>query len=132
FLRRELPESRRYLPLDRRTSGHRSAAMLRQRPFIGPLLLGCGTVLLIHVATEATVFSVDFPETQRHLSSSAANLLLVAAGAAALPVLTLSGRLSDRIGRRRVCITGLVVQSAGLLVFFIVARGTVALGFSLG
>src|SRR4051794_37012713 len=132
FLRRELPESQRYLALDRRTSTDRPLALLARPPFRKPLLLVCVAVLACNLTTEATVFSVDFLETQRHLSTSAANLLLVAAGAAALPVLTLSGRLSDHVGRRRVCIAGLVVQAGGLLVFFIVARGAVALGFSLG
>jgi putative MFS transporter len=132
FLRRELPESKRYLSLDRRTTEHQSASMLFRRPFVRPLVLVCLVVLVCNLTTEAVVFSVDFLETQRHLTSTVANLLLVVAGAAALPVLTLAGRLSDRIGRRRVCVAGLVVQSGGLLVFFIVARGAVALGFSLG
>jgi MFS family permease len=132
FLRRTLPESDRYLALDRRTSGHQPASLLLRRPFVRPLFLVCVTVLACNLTTEATIFSVDFLETRRHLSTSAANLLLVAAGAAALPVLTLAGRLSDRIGRRRVCIAGLVIQSVGLLVFFIAARGTLQLGLALG
>lgn len=132
FLRRELPESDRYLALDRRVAGHQPASLLMRRPFVGPLLLVCVTVLVCNLTTEAVVFSIDFLETQRHLSASAANLLLVAAGAVALPVLVIAGRLSDRIGRRRVCITGLVIQSAGLLVFFIAARGTLQLGLALG
>lgn len=132
FLRRELPESGRYLALDRRTTSHQPASVLFHRPFVRPLLIVCLAVLLCNLTTEAVVFSLDFMQTQRGLSASTANLLLVAAGAAALPVLVLSGRLSDRIGRRGVCVAGLVVQAGGLLVFFIVARGAVALGFSLG
>jgi len=132
FLRRELPESGRYLALERRIGSSAPASLLLRRPYIGPLLAVCVAVLLCNLTTEATVFSIDFLEKDRHLSSSAANLLLVAAGAVALPVLTLSGRLSDRIGRRRVCVAGLVIQAGGLLVFFIVARGTVQLGLSLG
>jgi putative MFS transporter len=132
FLRRELPESRRYLALDPRTTATQPASALFRRPFLRPLLIVCVAVLLCNLTTEAVVFSLDFMQTQRGLSSSTANLLLVAAGAAALPVLTLSGRLSDRIGRRRVCVVGLLVQAGGLLVFFIAARGAVALGFSLG
>jgi MFS family permease len=132
FLRRELPESNRYLALDRRTSGHQPATLLMHRPFVAPLLLVCLTVFACNLTTEATVFSVDFLETQRHLSTSAANLLLVAAGLVALPVLTLAGQLSDRVGRRRVCMAGLVVQSIGLLVFFIAARGALQLGLALG
>jgi MFS family permease len=132
FLRRELPESNRYLAVQRRTTTATSERALLHRPFIGPLLLVCVTVFLCNLTTEATIFSIDFLQTQRHLSSSAANLLLVAAGAAALPVLTLSGGLSDRIGRRRVCVAGLLTMSGGLVVFFIVARGTLQLGLSLG
>jgi putative MFS transporter len=132
FLRRELPESGRYLALDRRTTGDQPASVLFHRPFLRPLLIVCVAVLLCNLTTEAVVFSLDFMQTQRGLSSSTANLLLVAAGAAALPVLVLSGRLSDRIGRRGVCVAGLLVQAGGLLVFFIAARGAVALGFSLG
>jgi MFS family permease len=132
FLRRELPESGRYLALDRRTTSDQPVAVLFRRPFVRPLVIVCLAVLLCNLTTEAVVFSLDFMQTQRGLSSSTANLLLVAAGAAALPVLVLSGRLSDRIGRRGVCVTGLLVQAGGLLVFFIAARGAVALGFSLG
>jgi len=131
FLRRELPESGRYLALDRRTTSDQPVSVLFHRPFARPLLVVCLAVLLCNLTTEAVVFSLDFMQTQRGLSSSTANLLLVAAGAAALPVLVLSGRLSDRIGRRGVCVAGLLVQAGGLLVFFIVARGAVALGFSL-
>ena len=132
FLRRELPESQRYLSLDRRETPMLPASALLRRPFVGLLLVLCAGVFLANLTTEAIVFSIDFLQTQRHLSSSAANLLLVAAGAAALPVLIVAGRLSDRIGRRRVCVTGLVIQAGGLLVFFIVARGALQLGLALG
>ena len=132
FLRRQLPESDRFLAVERRTAERTPATVLMRHPFVGPLLLVCVTVLLCNLTTEATIFSIDFLETQRHLSASEANLLLVGAGAAALPVLLLSGRLSDRIGRRRVCVAGLMVMSAGLLIFFIVARGGPQLGLSLG
>jgi MFS family permease len=132
FLRRHLPESDRYLAVERRTTTATSPTVLLRPPFIGPLLLVCVTVMLCNLTTEATIFSIDFLETQRHLSASEANLLLVAAGAIALPVLTLSGRLSDRVGRRRVCVAGLLIMSVGLLVFFIVARGGLQLGLALG
>ena len=130
FLWRELPESHRYLALEQGAERTRVSVLLRA-PFLRPLLIICAAVLAINLTTEATIFSVDFLETRRHLSASAANLLLVIAGAAALPVLTLAGRISDQVGRRMVCVVGLVVQSGGLLLFFIVARGTVALGASL-
>ena len=132
-LSRSLPESTRYAAFASRhdrMQGH--AGLLTRPPFRRPLAQICLMVLLANLTTEATVFAVDFMETDRGLSSSSANLLLVVAGAVALPVLTLAGRLSDHIGRRRVCASGLVVQGAGLLVFFIVARGTMQLGLALG
>ncbi|MDQ1695545.1 MAG: transporter, putative metabolite:H+ symporter [Frankiaceae bacterium] len=131
FLRRALPESARYLAVERSDHEPQPGRLLTQPPFVRPLVLICLTILLINLTTEATIFSIDFLENRRHLSTSSANLLLVAAGALALPVLTLAGRLSDRIGRRRVCMAGLVVQAGGLLLFFIVARGAFALGATL-
>lgn len=131
-LNRSLPESARYQSVaDRHDVSQGRAALLAQAPYRRPLLLICAMILLGNLATEATVFAVDFMETDRGLSASSANLLLVVAGAVALPVLTLSGRLSDRIGRRRVCMSGLLVQAGGLLLFFIVARGVVGLGLAL-
>jgi MFS transporter, putative metabolite:H+ symporter len=131
FLRRQLPESQRYLTLDRSLTPAQPARLLLRPPVRSALLLVCVIVVLINLTTEATIFSIDFMQTRRGLSATTANLLLVAAGAVTLPVLVLSGRLSDRIGRRRVCVGGLVVQSIGLLVFFIVARGALELGVAL-
>jgi putative MFS transporter len=131
FLRRQLPESQRYLTLDRSLTPPQPARLLLRPPVRNALLLVCVIVVLINLTTEATIFSIDFMQTRRGLSATTANLLLVAAGAVTLPVLVLSGRLSDRVGRRRVCVGGLAVQSIGLLVFFIVARGTLQLGVAL-
>jgi MFS transporter, putative metabolite:H+ symporter len=131
-LNRSLPESVRYQSVaDRHDISQGRAGLLGRPPYRRPLLLICLMILLGNLATEATVFAVDFMETDRGLSASSANLLLVAAGAVALPVLMLSGRLSDNIGRRRVCMAGLLVQAGGLLLFFIVARGVAGLGLAL-
>jgi MFS family permease len=132
LLSRRLPESIRYqAAAERHDASQGRSGLLARPPYRRPLLLICVMILFGNLATEATVFAVDFMESDRGLSSSAANLLLVAAGTVALPVLTLAGRLSDRIGRRRVCMTGLLVQAGGLLLFFTVARGVVGLGAAL-
>lgn len=131
WLRRRLPESQRFVTLDRATTPPQPARLLFRPPLRSALLLICAVVVLINLTTEATIFSIDFMQTQRGLSATAANLLLVGAGAATLPVLVLAGRFSDRVGRRRVCVGGLIVQSTGLLLFFIVARGAPALGVCL-
>ncbi len=131
FLRRVLPESERFLAVERMVAQPQPVSLLLRPPYVRPLLLVCLAVLLVNLTTEPTVFSIDFMQTRRGLSATEANLLLVAAGAATLPVLILAGRLSDRVGRRRVCIAGLLVQSVGLLFFFVIARGGLALGLSL-
>jgi MFS transporter, putative metabolite:H+ symporter len=131
-LSRSLPESRRYQAIAQRHDASQGrAALLARAPYRRPLLLICVMILLANLATEATIFAVDFMESDRGLSSSSANLLLVVAGAVALPVLTMAGRLSDRVGRRWVCMSGLLVQAGGLLLFFSVARGIVGLGLAL-
>src|SRR5205823_2880536 len=128
-LNRTLPESERYASFAALHDPEQGQARLLARPpFRRPLALICLMVLLGNLTTEATVFAVDFMQTSRGLSSSAANLILVASGLVALPVLILAGRFSDVIGRRRVCAAGLLVQAGGLLVFFIVARGAAQLG----
>ncbi|HET7531397.1 MAG TPA: MFS transporter [Mycobacteriales bacterium] len=132
-LNRDLPESTRYVRLAARHDPEQGAAReLLRPPFRRPLVLICAAILLGNLATQGTVFAVDFMQTERGLSSSAANLLLVGAGAVALPVLTLAGRLSDQVGRRRVAAGGLVVQAVGLMVFFVLAHGALQLGLALG
>src|SRR4051794_34928210 len=49
FLRRELPESARYLALDRRTTSEQTVSMLFRRPFRRPLLIVCVAVLLCNL-----------------------------------------------------------------------------------
>jgi len=124
FLRRALPESSRYERLVASGRMHGVARMLLEPPHRNRLFLICGTVVFANLTTQATVFAIDYMQTQRHLGTSAANLVLVAAGTICLPVLTGAGRLSDRLGRRPVCATALVVQAVGIILFFNVATTT--------
>lgn len=126
-LRRSLPESERYQRLVDSGHEHGRARALLAPAYRRTLLLVCVTVALANLTTQATVFAVDYLQTQRHLGSSAANLVLVAAGTIALPMLTGAGRLSDRWGRRPICVAALVVQAGGIVAFFNLARGTVSL-----
>lgn len=91
------------------------------------LLLLCGVLFLANLTTQATVYVVDFMETERHLSASAASLTLVASGALAIPILLLAGSLSDRVGRKPVLCSFLVVMVGGLYLFFHVATGELGL-----
>ena len=120
-LRRSLPESHRYEDLVASGRMHGQARALLAPPYRGRLLLICGTVVLANLTTQATVFAIDYMQTQRHLGTSAANLVLVGAGSICLPVLTGAGRLSDRLGRRPVCAVALGIQAVGVVLFFNVA-----------
>jgi len=131
FLRRTLPESSRF---EAAASAGRLAASWRSllRPPHGRrLVLVCAVALLGSLLTQASVFVIDFMETQRHLSSSAANLILVGAGALAIPVLIGAGSISDRLGRKRIGCSFLALCLAGVLGFFFIARRPLGLFLAL-
>jgi putative MFS transporter len=120
-LRRSLPESHRYSALAATGHMHGKATALFRPPYRSRVLLFCGTVVIANLTTQATVFAIDYMQTQRHIGTSAANLILVGAGTICLPMLTGAGRLSDRLGRRPVCAAALLVQAVGIVLFFNVA-----------
>lgn len=130
MLRRRLPETKRY----RDAAAHHIEASWRdivQRPHRRNLIVLCAVALLGNLTAQATVYVVDFMQTQRHLSASAASLTLVASGAVAIPVLLLAGSLSDRIGRKPVVCSSLVLAVVGVACFFYAAHGELALLLSL-
>lgn len=91
------------------------------------LLLLCVVAVLANLTAQATVYVVDFMQSQRHLSASAASLTLVASGALAIPVLLIAGSLSDRLGRKPVLCSFLVVSVVGFFCFFYLAHSELAL-----
>lgn len=95
------------------------------------LLLLCVVAVLANLTAQATVYVVDFMESQRHLSASAASLTLVASGALAIPVLLVAGSVSDRFGRKPVLCSFLVVSVLGFFCFFYLAHSELALFASL-
>jgi putative MFS transporter len=127
WLRRRLPESSRFLAArDHHMLASRWSQLLRP-PHRGRLVLLCTAALLVNLTAQAVVFVVDFMQTQRHLSATTANLILIGAGAAAIPVLLIAGSVSDRYGRKPVCCGFLVLSAIGLVCFFVLARGPAAL-----
>jgi len=127
LLRRRLPESGRFLAASQhRRLASRWSEMLRPA-HRSRLVLICTTAVLVNLTAQAAVFVVDFMQTQRHLSATAANLILVGAGALAIPVLILAGSASDRYGRKPVCCSFLVLSVIGLVCFFVLARSPAAL-----
>jgi putative MFS transporter len=126
-LRRRLPESGRFTRA--RAAGHLSDRWQRilHPPHRRWLILLCLVSVLAALTTHAATFAVDFMETQRHVSPSAASFLIVGAGTPAIVVLVTAGALSDRYGRKLIgCSFGLLAV-AGALDFFFVARSLPAL-----
>ena len=130
-LRGRLPESKRFEAAQQQ--GHLTGRWteIMRPPHRAKLLLACAALFLAELITHAQVFVIDFMETQRGLSPSVANLILIAGGGLAIPVLIYAGTLSDRFGRRNTSIFFLVVSIAGPLLFFQVARGPFTLFLTL-
>jgi MFS family permease len=127
FMRRRLPESSRFeaaASQDRLASSWRS---LLRPPYARLLIVICTASLLTSLLTQASVFVIDFMQTERHLSASTANLILVGAGALAIPVLVGAGSVSDRLGRKRIGCGFLALSVIGALWFFFLARNGVGL-----
>lgn len=127
LLRRTLPESHRFAEAEQRHALAERWTVILRPPHRARLLLLCATGFLLAMTAQATVFVVDFMESDRGLSASKANLALVASGAVVLPLLTLAGRVSDRVGRKPVAVVSLAVETVGLFVFFFAAHGWVEL-----
>src|SRR5205823_4955459 len=116
--RRRLPESRRFIRAKAdRALDRRWHTILRppHRRWLGLVIL---TGLLLELTNLAVVFALDFLQTQRHLSASTANFLLVAAGLPGIATMILVGSLSDRLGRRRVGCSFGAASLVGAAVFF--------------
>jgi MFS family permease len=127
FFRRRLAESARFTAA---ASAHRLADSWRSllRPPHGRLLIYvCTAAGLGGLLAQAAVFVIDFMQTERHLSASEANLILVGAGALAIPVLVTAGSLSDRLGRKRIGCCFLALNVAGTLGFFFLAHSPLTL-----
>ena len=126
-LRRQLPESKRFeAAQDQGRLSPRASEILR-KPHVGKLLLACAALFLAELITHAQVFVVDFLQTQRGMTPSTANIMLITSGGLAIPVLIYAGALSDRFGRRNTSILFLCVSVVGPLLFFLWARGTIPL-----
>jgi putative MFS transporter len=127
WLRRTLEETARYRAavIGGAVAG-RWTEILRA-PHRRRLIWLCIVAVLANLTAQATVYVVDFMESQRHLSPSAASFTLVVAGTLAIPVLLVAGSISDRLGRKPVLCTFLVVSVVGLYCFFYLAHGQLPL-----
>jgi MFS family permease len=118
FLRRRLPESRRFI-----AAQEQGTLAERWQAIFGPtvrrwLILVVVTTFLTQLIQQASTFTIDFLETDRGLSATAANFMLVFAGLPGIPIMVWAGSLSDRYGRRIVGCTFAFASVAGALGFF--------------
>jgi putative MFS transporter len=116
FLRRRLPESRRFVDAQRR-----GALAERWQEIFAPavrrwLVLIVAVTFLTQLIHQATTFTIDFLETDRGMSAATASFMLVAAGLPGIPMMVAAGALSDRFGRRQVgcaCAFASVIGAVG-------------------
>ncbi len=118
LLRRRLPESRRFL-----AAQEKGTLSERWHAILGPtvrrwLILVVVTTFLTQLIQQASTFTIDFLETDRGLSATAANFMLVFAGLPGIPIMVLAGALSDRFGRRVVGCAFAFASVAGAIGFF--------------
>lgn len=131
YLRRRLPESKRFTLA--RETGHLAKKWhaILKRPHRRWLILVCSTALLGALTTQAGFFVIDYMQTDRGLSASAANLILVGAGALGIPVLLYAGSLSDKFGRKVVGCSFALLGAAGFVGFFFIPGGAPVLFLTL-
>ena len=101
-LRRRLGESKRF---EAARAGGRLVDSWRR--ILAPehrhwLVLVVAVVFLLQLTQQAQTFALDFLQTDRGLSASAAAGMLVLAGLPGIPIMVAAGGLSDRFGRRLV------------------------------
>lgn len=108
-LRRRLPESRRFVEAQKRKRLAERWQRILQPPHRRWLVLVVVTGFLLQMTQQATVFAVDYLQTDRDIGTSAANGMLVLAGLPGIPIMVVAGAMSDRVGRRLVgCGLGMV------------------------
>jgi MFS family permease len=118
FLRRRLPESRRFE--EARDEGKLAGKWVA---ILGPtvrkwLWLVVITTFLTQLVQQASTFTIDFLQTDRGMSATTANFMLVFAGLPGIPIMVWAGALSDRFGRRVVGCGFALASVVGALGFF--------------
>jgi putative MFS transporter len=118
WMRRRLPESSRFTAArDEGRLAPRWQAIL-EPPHRRWLALVVSTAFLTQLLTQASVFAIDFLQTDRGVSVTSSSLMLIFAGLPGIPLMVLAGSLSDRHGRRVVgCLFG-AFSVVGSLAFF--------------
>jgi len=100
FLRRRLPESRRFVAAQQQGRLAERWHEIFRRSVRRWLVLVLVTTFLTQMVHQAFQFTIDFLETERGVSTTTANFMLVLAGLPGIPIMVFAGALSDRYGRR--------------------------------
>ncbi|HEY8523882.1 MAG TPA: MFS transporter [Acidimicrobiales bacterium] len=117
-LRRGLPESRRFVVAQQRQRLAERWHQILRPPHRRWLVLIVITGFLIRMTEQATVFAIDYLQTDRGIGTSAANGMLVLAGLPGIPLMVVAGALSDRLGRRLVGCGLSLISLAGAFGFY--------------
>ncbi|HEX8803405.1 MAG TPA: MFS transporter [Acidimicrobiales bacterium] len=117
-LRRRLPESRRFEEARAQDRLADRWQQILEPPHRRWLLLVVLTTFLLQLTVQASAFAIDFLQTDRGISTSAANGMLVLAGLPGIPIMVKAGALSDRFGRRAVGCGFALASSVGGFGFF--------------
>ncbi|HEV3227378.1 MAG TPA: MFS transporter [Acidimicrobiales bacterium] len=118
FLRRRLPESRRFeAARDQGRLAERWHAILAPgiRRWLWLIVI---TTFLTQLVQQASTFTIDFLQTDRGMSATTANFMLVFAGLPGIPIMVWAGALSDRFGRRLVGCAFAFASVFGAIGFF--------------
>lgn len=126
FLRRRLPESRRFVEASEAGRLAQRWREILQPPNRRWLLLLCLTGILGAMTTHAVALAPDFLQTQRHLSAATVGWLVTVAGVPAILIQLAAGPLSDLFGRKVVGCSFAAMAVGGALIFFFVARSPLA------
>ncbi len=118
FLRRKLPESRRFLAAQQRDDLRTPWYEVMRGPNFRAFALTMAVAYLIMLVQQASTFAIDFLQSDRGLSASAANLMLVGAGLPGVVIMVAAGGWSDRYGRRLVGCGFAFMSFIGTLGFF--------------
>lgn len=125
FLRRTVSETRLYT-----SSAERPRSPwyeLLRPPHLQWTVLVVITDFLMALAIVGEVFAIDYMQTDRGLTATRANLVLMGASILAIPALLFAGSLSDRYGRKAVGCSFGAVGVLGSLGFFLLGRSPVVL-----
>jgi putative MFS transporter len=124
FLRRSLPESRRFEAVRERGQLARRWQEIFRPPYGHWLVLVVVTTFLLQLPQQAIVFTVDFLQTDRGIDTSTANGMLALAGTPGIAIMVMAGRWSDRYGRRLVGCGFALASTVGSMGMFWLPGGT--------